>query len=136
MGRFSGVKDARMTMGGVYFLAGTYQVEIIKVHMVTSRKREDFFTIEAKILESDNAERKPGITCTQMIKMSQDAALGNIKGFVSAAYDTPAEEVDEEVCELVVDEENPLGGLIVNLECVDITTRDGNPFTLHRWSAA
>lgn len=133
MGRFSGVREARISNSGVYFLQGLYTVEVQRVYMLTSRKREDFFVVESKILESDNAERRPGMTCTWMVKMSQDAALGNIKAFVSAATDTPADEIDEDSCELVVDDDNPLAGTVMKLEVVDITTREGNPFSLHKW---
>jgi hypothetical protein len=139
MGKFSGVSGARVGGGGVYFLAGQYKVKVKKVFLMASRKREDLFIVETEILESDNEKRKVGMSCSWVVKMSQDAALGNIKGFVAACMGEDAEDENidwESECECAVDDENPLAGTEVDLECVDITTRDGNPFTLHKWSTA
>lgn len=136
MGSFKGVQDARVGGGGVYFLQGVYQVKIKKVWMQTSRKREDFFMIDAQIIESNNDKRTAGMTCTQMIKMSLDAALGNVKGFVAAAMGIDPDEVDEEMCEACVEDDNPVADTIMNLEVVDIKTREGGDFSLHKWEAA
>jgi hypothetical protein len=134
MGKFTGIKTASVSGGGVYFLSGLYVIEVKKCMMINSRKREDLFIVECEIIESNNEKRPEGFSASWVVKMSQDAALGNIKGFICAAYDCAESDVDEDACELIVDEANPLKGTILNLECVDITTRAGTPFTLHKWS--
>lgn len=155
MGKFSGVGDAKVSQSGVYFLANKgpghtkdepnwvparYKVAIKRVHTITSRKKEDLFIVEAKILESDCPDRPEGMGCSWVVNMKQDAALGNIKGFIAAAngIDPSSEEevdaeVTEEVCETVVSNANPLEGTEVGLECVMIKTREDKDFTLHRW---
>lgn len=155
-GFFKGVEESKVGLGGIYFLANRgpghtdkepnwlpalYTVEIVKLITMTSRKKDDLFILEAKILESDCAERKPGMTASWVVNLKQDAALGNIKGFIAAANGIdPGDEsavneaVTEEVCELAVSEDQPLAGEKVRLECVMIKTREGKPFTLHRWS--
>lgn len=156
-GFFGGVEDAKVGSGGIYFLANKgpkftdgkkvdqftpalYEVEIKRVLTMTSRKKDDLFIVEAKIVNSDCPERKPGMTCSWVVNMKQDAALGNIKGFIAAANGIdPSDEaktdeaVTEEVCDLAVGEDQPLAGLKVGLECVMIETKKGDPFTLHRW---
>lgn len=140
MGKFSGVGGAKVGGGGVYFLAGLYTVRVKKCFLMASRRREDLFIVETEILESNNEKRKVGMSCSWVVKMSQDAALGNIKGFVAAAMEVDpddgniSDEEWESNCEAAVDDDNPLADVVVDLECVDITTRDGNPFTLHKWS--
>jgi hypothetical protein len=142
-GLFSGVKDAKVGQGGLYYLDGQYKVEIERVFTMKSRKREDLFIVETKILESSNAKRPEGMRPSWVVNLKQDAALGNIKGFVAAANGIdPADveqvdaNVDEEACEFACSKENPLKGVVLNLECVTVKTREGGDFTLHKWSPA
>lgn len=143
MGLFSGINQAQVGQGGVYFLEGLYSVEVLKVFTMTSRKREDLFIAECKVLESDNPERKPGMRASWIVNLKQDAALGNIKGFIAACNgihpsdeDEVNEEVTEEAVEYAVSDDNPLKGTVLGLQAVGITTRAGTPFTLHKWSPA
>lgn len=156
MGFFDGIRNARVGVGGVYFLANKgpnhteekpqwlpafYTVEIKRLITMTSRKRDDLFIVEALIIESDCPERQPGMVASWVVNLKQDAALGNIKGFLAAANGiSPTDEervnseITEEVCELAVSDLQPLAGVRVRLECTVIQTKAGNPFTLHRWS--
>ena len=140
MGLFSGIGDAQVGQGGVYFLPGEYVVEIIKCFTMRSRKREDLFIAECLIKESNNPERRPGSKASWVVNFKQDAALGNIKGFVAACSGiSPSNqkavdaEVDEESCEYAVDDDNPLAGTLLSLSAVNKITRAGNDFTLHMW---
>lgn len=143
MGLFKGIKDAKANQGGLYFLPGTYKVEILRVSTMTSRKREDLFIVECEILESDCPDRKPGMRPSWVVNLKQDAALGNIKGFVAAANGIDPsnsaevdEHVDEDACEIACSTDNPLKGTVMGLTCVNIKTREGNDFTLHKWLVA
>ncbi len=138
MGKLSGLGQARVRKGGVYFLPGQYLVEITKVHMIQSRKREDMFIIETVVIESDVPGRPKGSRPSQLIKLSNDAAMGNIKSFLAAVMneedpDSIGEDEWEATGELVVSEENPLAGIRVYLNCVDMVTKSGGEFTLHNW---
>ena len=140
MGVFTGIEDAKVGAGGVYFLEGLYKVEIKKVLTLLSRKKEQLFIVEAAILESDNPNRKKGTGASWVVNLKQDAALGNIKGFLRAANgEDPHDEdvvVTEEEVEFACSEENPLAGVVMGLECVATKTRAGGDFTLHKWQRA
>lgn len=154
MGRaFGGIGGAKIGQGGVYFLPGKYRVELAKVALINSRKREDMFVVETTIQESDVPERKPGTKCSYICNMKNDSALGNIKAFlaacagadpdnekeVEAAFtDKNGQDITEETAEMAVSDENPLAGTVLDLVCVNKQTRGspGNPphdFTLHFW---
>lgn len=157
-GFFGGVETAKYGSGGVYFLCNKgpsykdgktadqwtpalYQVEVVELTTMTSRKKDDLFIVEGKIIKSDCPERKVGMKCSWIVNLAQDAALGNIKGFIAAAngIDPTNEEevnanVDEAACDVAVSEDQPMRGQLVDLECVMIETKAGKPFTLHRWS--
>ena len=140
MGLFDNIGDAQVGQGGIYFLPGNYVVEVLRCFTMRSRKREDLFFVECQIHWSDNPERKAGTKASWVVNFKQDAALGNIKGFVAATQGIdPAdnnavnEAIDVEVCEYAVDGDNPLAGTKLSLQCTNIVTRAGNDFTLHRW---
>lgn len=136
-GLFTGANEAKVGGGGVYFLDGIYRVEVVRAFVMQSRKKEDLFIAEFKILESDNDARRAGMRCSWCVSLKQDAALGNIKGFVAAATDTDPEDDQEdweEAIEMAVSKDNPLAGAIVDLEATTVKTRAGNDFTKHTWS--
>jgi len=155
MGLFSGVGQAKVTQGGIYFEPGNYLVEIQRVCAIRSQKdRKDYFIVEAKILESDCPTRKPGTVASQAIDISNVMGPVNIKAFLAAAMGIdPADqdaveealgvELDargkvakdkgEEAAEYATSEENPLEGLKLRLNCAEIRTQKGNPFTKHNW---
>lgn len=142
MGLFTGIESAKISAGGVYFVEGIYVVEITKVSTLRSRKNDDLFIVETEIVSSTADERKPGTSCSWVVNLKQEPALGNIKAFIAAANgidpaDTEKvnEEVTEEAVEFACSEDNPLEGTRLNLECVAIKTKKENrDFTLHKWS--
>jgi hypothetical protein len=150
MGKFTGMKDAKVGQGGVYFLEGKYRVKVAKVFMLGSRKSGDLFTVEAVILASTNPQRPVGLKGTWQVKMGQDMSLPNIKGFLAACNganpgndkevldcftDKAGNDVSEETAEMAVGDDNPLAGVEVDLTVVMITTKGkGLPFSKHEWS--
>jgi hypothetical protein len=140
MSLFDGVNEAVPGAGGVYFLAGLYKVAVKKVFTMRSRKGDDLFIGEFKILESDCKDRKVGTSASWIVNFRHDAAMGNIRGFIAACngIDPTNEdrlgEIDKEVCEYAVSDDNPLEGIEVLLEATNIETRAGTPFTLHNWT--
>ena len=140
MSYFNGLGGVTVRKGGVYFLPGNYLVEIVKVHIFDTRKRETMFCVDCKVLESDNPERPVGSSPTWMVKMSLDSAFGNIKGFIAAAIgkdDPNAPDITpkewEDTAELAISAANPLAGMKVRAECLNILTKDNKPFTQVRW---
>jgi hypothetical protein len=37
------------------------------------------------------------------------------------------------ICDMICSESNPLEGEEINLECVEVKKKDGDPFTKHNW---
>ena len=140
MGSFTGIGEAKVGAGGVYFLEGTYQVEVLKVFTMRSRQKDDLFIVECRILESENEKRPAGTKASWVVSFKHDSALGNIKGFVAAANgidpnddERVTAEVTEEAVEMAVSDDNPLQGLTMGLVCTMVSTKAGNPFTRHDW---
>jgi hypothetical protein len=155
LGQFDGIKDVDVSKGGQYFKPGSFRVKITGVKMVDSASSpgKSFFVVETLVLKSSNPEILEGAERSQVITMGQTMSLPNVKAFMAAAscVDPASETINDEVeaywqkklnenvpfgrlCELVVSEANPLGGLEMDLECVQITTKgEKKPFTKHLW---
>ena len=136
MGIFSGIKDAQVSSGGVYFVPGLYPVvEVDACKMIFTRKNEELFVAECKIIESEVPERGPGTHASFTANITRhDAALGNIKGFMVAGFNCSADEITDDVAEEVVSARQPLAGVRLRLEAVNVGTRAGGDFTKHIWS--
>lgn len=149
MGMFSGMKEAQVGQGGVYFTDGSYVVEVTECIAKKSRKGDSLYIVEARVLEGTtsptvrtNAKgaeetiypKKAGTKASWVVNMRHDAALGNIKGFLAAAIGCDEDQIGEEEAEESVSADNPLAGMIVRLDCETIITQNKNDFTLHRWS--
>lgn len=154
MGRFSKIRQAKVSGTGSYFVPGMYKVRIKTTKMVESSKDtgQEFFVIETEVLESDNPKIPVGGDRSQVIPMDETMTLPNIKGFIAAAsgVDPLDDDIDDKVekfwskavgqslsydqiADLMVDG-NPLEGVELELECVEIITRGkGQPFTKHNW---
>lgn len=135
--KYSGMDDADVNNGGVYFTPGDYKVEVVKVFDIESRKRDDLFIVECVVLEaSGEGTKRPGSKPSWVVNLKHDSALGNIKGFLIACLDCEPEEVGVNEVEEAVGEDNPMAGSILNLTVEQITTKAGHPFNVHRWSPA
>ena len=148
MGLFGDIKGKRGTQGGVYFEPGLYLVEVNRVKLGKTRKGEDFFVVETKLLESDNENRPEGSSCSWMVMFKHDAALGNIADFCRAglyacAVQNEADpgvkhfeeiEIEDDDAEEICSEENPLAGTVLKVEAVNVKTRAGKDFTKVTWA--
>lgn len=130
MGIFDGIENAEHFDGGKYIQPGLYLAEIIKVKQAKTRKARPFYVVELKVLESSNLKDHPISTnMSWMVMLDQDAALGNIKHFVSVASETPIKEVQVADAEDSCSEENPLQGVKLRVMAVNIKTRADKDFT-------
>jgi hypothetical protein len=127
------VADAKPNEGGVFWLPGTYLVQIDVVKVVNGRKGLDYFIVEGENLESTSTERAVGTHASWVSSLEMDSTPGNVQLFIAAAMNCPKEEVDEEAAELVISPDNPLHGRLVRLEVALIKTRAGNDFSKHVW---
>jgi len=134
MGIFDGIGKAQYFEGGKYVNPGLYLAEIARVKQAKTRNGRPFFVVELKVLESSNIKEHPVATdMSWMVMLDQDAALGNIKHFLSVAGEIPLGEVKESDAEEAVAEDNPLGGVKVRLMAVNIKTKAGKDFTKVRF---
>lgn len=136
MSKFAGIKNAMSNQGGNWFKEGEYVVKVLTVKMIRSQQDSiDRFIVECEVLESSVPEIKAGSARDWVVNMRHKSSLGNIKGFMAAATDSPEHEIDEEVCDLAVSEENPMAGVKLGLSCRIVKKQDGGDFTKHNWSS-
>lgn len=122
-------------------LPGTFRVRIDKVKDFEGYQGDLFYIIEFEILESSNEKIEVGKFYSQVIKYNQPMGPINVKRFVMAASGLDPNDPDnedaigsEEVEESLSDDQ-PFCGLEMGLQCDNITTREGKPFTKHTWEA-
>lgn len=137
MGRFSGVTKARQMGGGNWWLKGRYRAKVTKVEFRNGHRGESFI-VECEVLQSNNPEVLVGETRSQVIKMDKESALGNIGSFLCVCMsvmtgenlDNPdANEIGESDVEAAYGPDQPLVGVELDVEAIDIITKAGKPFT-------
>jgi len=132
---FRGIKGAQVTGGGAYILPGKHLLEVQACKLIESTKQNtDMFVAEFEVVESTNDEMVPGTHRSWVVNFAHKPALGNIKGFLAAAFQCPDSEIDEEVCFGAVavpekGEDHMMAGIKVRCEANTIQTKSGNPFT-------
>jgi hypothetical protein len=153
MGNFAGIENAKVSKTGQYFKVGKYRVKIAAVRWVkASVGAKEFVVIETEVLESNNTEVPVGAERSQVIDMTNVMGLPNFKAFVAAisGVDSSLGDLNDrieaywasllgsalplaQICDMICSESNPLSGEEINLECVEIKKKDGDPFTKHNW---
>lgn len=137
MGIFDGIGGAQYFESGVYIRPGLYKAVVQKVKQFTTRKKVPAFVVELEVLESSNQKDHPlGTTMSWMVMLNQDAALGNVKHFISVASDTPMDDVTSKDAEDACGEGNPLEGVELRIMAVNIKTKADKDFTKVRFMSA
>lgn len=131
---FGGVEAAKPMTQANYQRPGRYWQRINKCKTDRSRKNEDFAAIEMtiiKIINTDGVQNphRVGEDTTRMIMKKQDQFLPEVKAFVCGCTGLPQEQVTEANCNMVFGPDQPLAGMIVEVNGYLITTRAGRPFT-------
>lgn len=125
-----------------YFLPGKYKVQIDVVHIHKKLLGGHLFLVETVVLESDNPEIEKGERRNWAQPFEMVAAMPRIKCFVGAAHGyCPKRNLDglnkfvtKAICDHAVSPENPLAGVVMNLECHNKKSmRTGKDFTVHMW---
>lgn len=164
MGAFSNVRAAKVFKTGQYYLQGSYRVRVDTVKTIVSAEKtgKPFFIVETTCLESDNPDIEVGKEYSQVVDMQNIMAGANIKVFLAAATGLDAymdndalnDSIEqrwsemlgrkvgmEEICEIATGSSNPLNGIELGLNCVNVRTRptplkpDGGTFTRYQWFA-
>lgn len=144
MGLFDKISDADPSNGGVYFNAGhRYLAEVEKCLVKLSRKGDQLFIAELRVVESDDARLTPGMKASWIVNFKQDASLGNILWFLGACSGIKVEdtarmkkEITKEVAEFAVTEANPMAGKRVRFDVQGVKTKAGKDFSKHCWEPA
>ncbi len=149
---FSKLPKARGSEGGVHFPKDEhFFVEVIKCIDKDGRD-DDYFIIEARVIESSDEKCKEGFCASQVIKLSNDSAAGNVGEFLRAAYtvfsqdpENGLDELDpsndddweelEDMYNVACGDDNVLEGVKLYLRTKGIITDKGkgHPFTVHDW---
>jgi hypothetical protein len=130
---YGGISEAKFSEGGTYVLPGVYRFKVLACKHINMRTGKQAFVVELEILESTNADRMPGTTCSWMVTLDKEPALGNIKQFVTVAAPCNENQVNEAAILLIVGEQNPLKGRVLRCSATEITTKAGRPFTKVKW---
>jgi hypothetical protein len=130
---YGAIHEAKYSEGGTYILPGVYRFEVLACKHITTRKKQDAFVVELKVLESTHPQRLPGSSCSWMVTLDKEPALGNIKQFIMAATGCEEGAVTEQVVLAIVGTENPLKGTLMRCSAVEISTKAGRPFTKVKW---
>jgi hypothetical protein len=130
MGIFDNIDKADYFEGGKYVTPGLYKTKVLRVKQAKTRKGRPFFVVEMKVLESSSLKEHPIDTdMSWMVMLDQDAALGNVKHFISVASETPINQVQAADAEDACSEGNPLEGIELRVMAVNIKTRADKDFT-------
>jgi hypothetical protein len=131
MGLFGKIGEAKSSGGGIYFLPGKYELECRANKTGKTREGRPFFVCEFTIISSSNPERPSGTSVSMMVMLDKyiETALGNIKGYVSALFGIPENDVDEAGVEQLVAADNPGAGLKIKAVASNTKTKAGKDFT-------
>tara|TARA_Y100000114_G_C11693074_1_gene294556 strand:- start:113 stop:526 length:414 start_codon:yes stop_codon:yes gene_type:complete len=135
MGLFDGIESVEVTQRSEYLQAGSYVLEIQAIKEGTSRKGEDYFLSEFKIIESSNPELPAGAPVTWMYMKRFDSFLKGVKAFIASAANCRVDEVTSEICAAAISDKQPLVGAKVSAFAKDVPTQSGGTFTKVTFSA-
>lgn len=153
--RFGGVGNAKLNERGEFLEEGEYELEIKRCSWFESRKKEEFYVVEFKVLESTNARHAAGLDRNWMPKMNQDTSDANLKGFIIACLGidrtdkTAIEKVEDSLQDALAESlddptdpdcKNALKGIRVHASVKKTMTKpdaanpNGRPFNVHTFS--
>jgi hypothetical protein len=131
---FEKVATARPNDFGRYIEQGKWKFLIQAVKEVKPRSGGEAFTVELKVLETDNPNFRVGEAVSWQCHSKHDSAPSNIRHFIANAMNCEFDEVDSAGYQAIVSAENPLGGTVIYALGTNILTRANKPFTKVRWS--
>jgi hypothetical protein len=138
MGLFDGVKKADLNFGSNYAREGNYIVFIRRIAEGKTRKGRDFVAVEKVVLEVISAPEekahKPGEQMSDLMMADKDSFLGNFKTMVVNLMGVQAEEVDEDACNLITSDTQPLAGIVAEVNNIErIGKESQKPYTLKKY---
>ena len=124
-----------------YLVPGQFLLQIDKIIFMISRppKRAPMYIVEFTILDSNAESRPVGMQVSWATKLNIDMGPINMKRFVGAAagYGLVEEidaNVDSAICKYSRSKDQPFTGVQVHCQVSMTTTKEGKPFSEHRYS--
>ena len=141
MGLFSGVGSAKANFGANYEREGHYYMFIRAIKKDKNRNNVEFVAVEKVCLKVINVEgvaepHRVGEQLSHLLMSDKDPFLGNIKAMVSSVMGCNPDEVDEDACDVIVGDSQPMSCRVVEMQNKMIMTKPkpgmqvGTPFTL------
>ena len=137
MGMFKNVKNAKANFGANYEREGKYIMFVRRVKL-DQNKDEDWFVAVEKVCVAcidpmdEPKPHRPGEQCSHLFcnyGKGKASFLANFKGMIMQVFDVPEDEIDEEACDLITSDEQPMAGMFVEMQNKQVTTKAGGPFT-------
>lgn len=129
MSYFVGVENAKTSEKLPYIQPGRYELRVELIKCFSSRSKGPMFVAEYTVLSSEGPlANAPGERVAHLMKLSNDATLGNIKGLVKAL--TGDAKVNQKMCDAIVAEDNPSKGTKVKAFAYFTKTKAGTDYTL------
>ena len=132
-GVFSGVGQAKAGFNAAYCGVGVYQAQIVRALLKENRSFEQLALVEMRICivldDGQGQGHRVSDDVTWCIKRKNDYFLSEIRAFVAGSIGAPFDSVDEDTCNRVFSDENPLAGCFVEWKGTNITTKANTLFT-------
>ena len=136
-GLFGGMKEAKARVSTPWLGPGSYWLRIDKIKLDQNRKNETALFVEftvIKVLDDyeghAQAHKRTGEVVTHAMWKKHESFLGNVKAFLATALDEDPQLVEEDHVFLVIEEDQPLTGTVLEVNNRIILTREKRqPFT-------
>lgn len=128
----AGIGQAKVNEGGNYHRAGHYIEQINNIKPGKNRKGRPFIAFEMRVLhvfDNSNGGHISGENVTHLLMQDNDMFLPNLKKAICNLSKTPYDSLTDDMAKAVLSQ-GLLRGMIVEVFGNNITTRDGNPFTV------
>jgi len=134
-GLFSGVGNAKANFGANYEREGHYLMFIRRIKRDKTRKDIEFVAVEKVCMGILNIEgikfpHRIGEQLSHLLMSDKDPFLGNMKAMIANIMGAGPEEVNEEACDRIVGDDQPMSCRIVECQNRVIQTKKGDDFTL------
>ena len=141
MSIFDRIESATFSEGGNYLKQGNFDLEITKIKLGKTRKLEDYFAVDFKIIGTSSTEMQIGEAVNWFQGFKHDSALGNIKQFVTAllasAGPVAPDAITAAFMDALVDKDGAaVAGSRIRVQVTPVPTKTGGTFSRHLWLPA
>lgn len=130
-----GVDTATPGAGGVYFLPGVYDVEILELKKGEQREGDyDYFAADFEIITSNNPQRPVGSKVGWFTKLKKEhPGIGNMRALLAVAWGCELEKIKKAEVLVAVSAQQPYAGKRLRVVATDISTKKLDHFTKCEW---